>query len=66
MEATTTVDKPAIDRDVERLVHEIGEVIEKARPEEGKSYVRWRLISFKKKRYKRSLMLKVTRRRNGP
>ena len=34
MEATTTVDKPAIDRDVERLVHEIGEVIEKARPEE--------------------------------
>ena len=31
MEATT---KRAIDRDVERLVHEIGEVIEKARSEE--------------------------------
>ena len=31
MEATT---KWAIDRDVERLVHEIGEVIGKARPEE--------------------------------
>jgi hypothetical protein len=33
MEATT-IDKRAIDRDLERLVHEIGEVIEKARPEE--------------------------------
>ncbi|HEY7319473.1 MAG TPA: hypothetical protein VIE89_18050 [Candidatus Binatia bacterium] len=34
MEATATVDKRAIDRDVERLVHEIGAVIEKAQPEE--------------------------------
>ena len=34
MEPATPVDKPLIDRDVERLVHEICEAIEKARPEE--------------------------------
>lgn len=31
--ATTTFDEEKIDRDLERLVHEIGKVIEKARPE---------------------------------